>query len=68
MYKLVKVDEVLVGEEDGLLWTHRKCPVVRRNSESTALRSLTMLQPCLQAVDLKVDRHFGKRQGIVADW
>jgi hypothetical protein len=33
------------------------------NSESTELHSLTMLQPCSQAVDLKVNRHFGEGQG-----
>src|SRR5258706_7430458 len=32
-------------------------PVLRQNSESTELHSLTMLQPCSQGVDLKVGRH-----------
>src|SRR5258707_8451300 len=36
--------------------------VLRRNFESTELHSLTMLQACSQAVDLKVDRHFGEGQ------
>jgi len=34
--------------------------VLRQNSESTELQFLTMLQLCSQAVDLKVDRHFGE--------
>jgi hypothetical protein len=38
-------------------------PVLRQNSESTERHSLTILQPCLQAVDLKIDRHFGEGQG-----
>jgi hypothetical protein len=37
--------------------------VLRQNSESTELHFLTMLQPCSQAVDLKVDRHFGEGVG-----
>jgi hypothetical protein len=36
--------------------------VLRQNSESTELHSLTMLQPCSQGVDLKVDPHFGEGQ------
>ena len=36
--------------------------VPRQNSESTELHSLTILQACSQAVDLKVDRHFGEGQ------
>ncbi len=36
--------------------------VLRQNSESTELHSLTMLQTSSQAVDLKVDRHFGEGQ------
>ncbi len=35
-------------------------PVLRQNSEGTEHHSLTMLQACSQAVDLKVDRHFGE--------
>jgi len=42
----------------------RLLPVLRQNSESTQLHSLTMLQPCSQAVDLKVDRHFGEGQVV----
>jgi hypothetical protein len=34
-----------------------------QNSESTEL-SLTMLQACSQAIDLKVDRHFGEGQAV----
>jgi hypothetical protein len=36
--------------------------VLRQNSDSTELHSSTMLQACSQAVDLKVDRHFGEGQ------
>ena len=39
-------------------------PVLRQNSESTELQSLTMLQLFSQAVDLKVDRHFGEGQWL----
>ena len=39
--------------------------VLRQNSESTELQSLTMLQLCSQAVDLKVDRHCGEGQGML---
>jgi len=38
--------------------------VLRQNSESTELQYLTMLQ-LSQAVDLKVDRHFGEGQPSV---
>ncbi len=36
--------------------------VLRQNSENTELHSLIILQTSSQAVDLKVDRHFGEGQ------
>jgi hypothetical protein len=64
-----KMDSMLlvqnVGPSLSLPGTGLCTPVLRQNSESTELHFLTMLQPCLQAVDLKVNRHFGEGHGPI---